>query len=141
MPIRTSSIHEVPLGTKCPNFQLKTVDSGETVTRESIVSQTENFKGLCIMALCNHCPVVGHIRPSLALVAEMYAEQGIAFLAIMPNELGKFNYLYTLQSHYHHMYRVVVFLEPTRYNTKACFPNLFIRYCLDEWTNRNVCRN
>uniref|UniRef100_A0A7S3PLA2 Thioredoxin domain-containing protein n=1 Tax=Aplanochytrium stocchinoi TaxID=215587 RepID=A0A7S3PLA2_9STRA len=88
MPVRTSEIHEVPLGTKCPEFELTTVDTGKKITRESLVKETEDFKGLCVMFLCNHCPIVGHIRASLALVAEMYQEQGIAFVAIMPNELS-----------------------------------------------------
>mmetsp|Transcript_14914 Transcript_14914/g.18076 ORF Transcript_14914/g.18076 Transcript_14914/m.18076 type:complete len:275 (+) Transcript_14914:48-872(+) len=88
MPVRTSKIHEVPLGTKCPAFELETVDTKEIVTRDGLAKKSKNFKGICVMFLCNHCPIVGHIRSSLALLVEMYQEQGIAFVGIMPNELS-----------------------------------------------------
>ncbi len=61
MPITTSADNIVPLGTPCPDFSLTRVDTNERVTRDELAG-VPNFKGLVVMFICNHCPVVGHIR-------------------------------------------------------------------------------
>lgn len=89
MPITTSLDNPVALGTECPDFKLKRVDTEEAVTRDGLVkAKGEDFKGLVVMFICNHCPVCSHIRPSLAMVCQEYQALGFSFIGIMPHELG-----------------------------------------------------
>lgn len=89
MPITTSLDHPVALGTECPNFTLKRVDTGAAVTRDGLASaKGDKFKGLVAMFICNHCPVCSHCRPKISEVAKEYEEKGFAFIGIMPHELG-----------------------------------------------------
>ena len=83
----TSDINVVPRGTACPDFCLRRVDTGELVTPSSLRRGVDGeFKGLVVMFICNHCPLVGGLRPAIAVLAETYLERGVAFLAIQPNE-------------------------------------------------------
>jgi len=81
-----SNANDVPRGTPCPDFGLRRVDTGEVVTPSTLKAGVDNFKGLVVMFICNHCPMVGNLRPMISVIAETYMEDGIAFLAIQPNE-------------------------------------------------------
>jgi peroxiredoxin len=69
------------LGRKAPDFSLPATDG-------SIVSLADfsNAKALVILFICNHCPYVIHIAPTLAKLAKEYQEMGVAFVAINSND-------------------------------------------------------
>jgi peroxiredoxin len=69
------------LGSKAPDFSLPATDG-------SIVSLADfsNAKALVILFICNHCPYVIHIAPTLAKLAKEYQEKGVAFVAINSND-------------------------------------------------------
>jgi peroxiredoxin len=69
------------LGSKAPDFSLPATDG-------SVVSLADfsNAKALVILFICNHCPYVIHIAPTLAKLAKEYQEKGVAFVAINSND-------------------------------------------------------
>ena len=69
------------LGSKAPDFSLPATD-------DSIVSLADfsNAKALVVLFICNHCPYVIHIAPTLAKLAKEYQEKGVAFVAINSND-------------------------------------------------------
>mgnify|MGYP001488284109 CR=1 FL=1 len=69
------------LGSKAPDFSLPATDG-------SIVSLADfsNAKALVVLFVCNHCPYVIHIAPTLAKLAKEYREKGVAFVAINSND-------------------------------------------------------
>lgn len=69
------------LGSKAPDFSLPATDG-------SIVSLKDfsNAKALVVLFVCNHCPYVIHIAPTLAKLAKEYQEKGVAFVAINSND-------------------------------------------------------
>ena len=71
----------LPLGTAAPAFSLSNVD-GRVVSLKDF----EGSKGLLVAFICNHCPFVVHIRPEFAKFAREYQAQGIAIVAINPND-------------------------------------------------------
>ncbi len=71
----------LPLGTVAPDFSLPNVD-GRVVS----LKEFKGSKGLLVAFICNHCPFVVHIRPEFAKFAREYQAQGIAIVAINPND-------------------------------------------------------
>ena len=71
----------LPLGTAAPAFSLSNVDK-----RVVSLKDFEGSKGLLVAFICNHCPFVVHIRPEFAKFAREYQAQGIAIVAINPND-------------------------------------------------------
>lgn len=71
----------MPLGNSAPDFSLPSTE-GETVS----LANARGQKGLAIFFICNHCPYVIHIAPTLAKLADEYQKQGIAFVAINSND-------------------------------------------------------
>lgn len=69
------------LGTKAPSFALKNTEGIITS-----LSDFNNAKVLVVLFICNHCPYVIHIAPTLAELAEQYKEQGVQFIAINSND-------------------------------------------------------
>lgn len=69
------------LGSKAPQFSLPEV-GGEVVN----LSDFAEAKALVVMFICNHCPYVIHIAPTLASLAREYQERGVAFIAISSND-------------------------------------------------------
>ncbi|MBC6904609.1 thioredoxin family protein [Saccharophagus sp. K07] len=69
------------LGSPAPGFNLPSTD-GDMVSLES-VSQN---KILVVMFICNHCPYVIHIAPTLASLAKEYQTKDVAFVAINSND-------------------------------------------------------
>jgi peroxiredoxin len=69
------------LGSKAPDFSLPATDG-------SVVSLADfsNAKALVVLFVCNHCPYVIHIAPTLAKLAKEYQEKGVAFVAINSND-------------------------------------------------------
>lgn len=79
MAMTTSTMME--LGTQAPLFSLKNTENSMT----SLSDFTE-AKVLVVLFICNHCPYVIHIAPTLAKVAEQYKNQGVQFIAINSND-------------------------------------------------------
>lgn len=69
------------LGSKAPDFSLLATD-GSTVS----LADFSQAKALVVLFICNHCPYVIHIAPSLAKLAKEYQEKGVAFVAINSND-------------------------------------------------------
>lgn len=47
-------------------------------------------KALVVMFICNHCPYVKHVAPQLKQLAEDYADQSVAFVAISSNDVENY---------------------------------------------------
>lgn len=76
----------LPLGTTAPHFQLLDVVSGEMKSLEQLKSP----KGTIIMFICNHCPYVKHILPTLVALVNEYKKKGIATIAISSNDVKNY---------------------------------------------------
>ncbi len=77
----TESTMMLDLGAVAPDFALKDVVSGETVSRDDFRGQ----KGLLVMFICTHCPYVKHIEKGLAALGDDYAGK-LGIVAISSND-------------------------------------------------------
>lgn len=75
----------LPLGTKAPNFALRNVVDGVTVSRDDYRDRT----GLLVMFICNHCPYVKHVRSELARLGRDYQPR-IGIVAISSNDVANY---------------------------------------------------
>ncbi len=73
----------LPLGTRAPSFDLPDTVSGVMLSLESLQGVT----GTLVMFICNHCPFVKHVNPTLAALGRSYIPQGIGFIAISSNDV------------------------------------------------------
>ena len=73
----------ISLGSIAPDFNL--ID----VTSDSNLSLKENKGtiGTLIMFICNHCPYVKHINPTISKLAKEYQSDEIKFIAISSNDV------------------------------------------------------
>lgn len=76
----------LPLGTPAPDFALKDVVSGETVT----LARYKEERALLIMFICAHCPYVHHVSPELARLGADFAKSGLAIVAISSNDIAQY---------------------------------------------------
>lgn len=76
----------LPLGTLAPNFHLLDTVSGEIKSLE----QLKSSKGTMIMFICNHCPYVKHILPTLVNLIREYQQKGITTIAISSNDVANY---------------------------------------------------
>lgn len=74
------------LGTQAPAFKLKDISSGEHVALGSI----DVSKGLLVMFLCNHCPYVLHVLPTLVPFAKEIQKSGISVIAISSSDVNAY---------------------------------------------------
>ena len=74
----------IPLGTQAPDFSLPS-------TSDSMISLDfyREHKGLLVAFICNHCPFVKHINPTLVSLAGEYSKRGIGFVGINSNDVDK----------------------------------------------------
>lgn len=72
----------LPLGTKAPNFSLPDTVSGRVLSLDDVKSD----KATVIMFLCNHCPYVIHVNPTIVALARDYQPKGVAFVGISSND-------------------------------------------------------
>ena len=70
------------LGTKAPDFDLPDVH-GNSVS----LSDFSNAKAVVVMFICNHCPYVIHVAPTISALAKKYQPLGIQFVAISSNDV------------------------------------------------------
>jgi peroxiredoxin len=73
------------LGDRVPAFALPDTDG-----REHRVPAEEAPPATVLVITCNHCPYVIAWNPRLRQVAEDYADRGVRFLAINPNDAGRY---------------------------------------------------
>ena len=76
----------IPLGTKAPDFTLRDVISGKTLS----FSQLKSEKATVVVFICAHCPFVRHVIKDLAKVANQYIPEDITFIAISSNDVESY---------------------------------------------------
>jgi peroxiredoxin len=70
------------LGTQAPDFSLKDVVSGRSVS----LGTFQGKKALLVMFICHHCPFVKHVKSELARLGADYAGKDIGIVAISSND-------------------------------------------------------
>jgi len=70
------------LGTKAPDFSLRDVTTGRTISLETFSGN----KALVVMFLCHHCPFVKHVSEELARLGRDYAGLNVGIVAISAND-------------------------------------------------------
>ncbi len=73
----------LPLGTRCPDFDLPDVVAGRTVQRAEFDGEP-----LLVCFICAHCPYVQHINKGLAQLGADYEFEPVAIVAISSNSVG-----------------------------------------------------
>ena len=71
----------LPLGTRAPDFTLS-----DTEGRSVSLNDFSDAKAVVIMFICNHCPYVIHVAPTIAVLAQKYTDKGIQFIGINSND-------------------------------------------------------
>lgn len=79
--VRTASTM-LALGTPAPDFALRDVVTGQTVSLATFADQ----KALLILFICRHCPFVKHVQGELARIGHDYANQPLGIVAISAND-------------------------------------------------------
>jgi peroxiredoxin len=74
-----------PLGTAAWPFSLVNVD-GKTVSLDDFAGAP----ALLVMFICNHCPYVKHVAPTLARLCREYQQRGVAVVAINSNDAAAY---------------------------------------------------
>lgn len=72
------------LGTKAPDFELKDVVTGRSVSRRDVAGA----KGMLVMFICRHCPFVKHVQDELAAIGRDYDGRGVGIVAISANDVA-----------------------------------------------------
>ena len=76
----------MPLGTIAPDFTLFDTITGEIKS----LGDLKGAAGTLVVFMCNHCPYVLHVKPQLIAIAQEYASQGIATVAISANDIQNY---------------------------------------------------
>jgi len=74
---------QIPIGTKAPDFTLPNTVSGKNIKLNDVKSDIATV----IMFICNHCPFVKHILPTLATLSSEYRQKGVSFIGISSNDV------------------------------------------------------
>jgi hypothetical protein len=72
------------LGTRAPDFKLKDVVTGASVTRRDVAGP----KGMLVMFICRRCPFVKHVQSELAAIGRDYHGRGVGIVAISANDVA-----------------------------------------------------
>ena len=80
-PADDREVRPLPIGADAPDFKLPGVD-GETHS----LADYADAKVLVIAFTCNHCPTAQAYEDRFAEFAEDYRDEGVAFVAINPND-------------------------------------------------------
>ena len=73
----------ISLGSVAADFNLLDVTSDSNV---SLIDAKGNV-GTVIMFICNHCPYVKHVNPTISRLAKDYNGDDIKFIAISSNDV------------------------------------------------------
>ncbi|MDP2178238.1 thioredoxin family protein [Methylicorpusculum sp.] len=76
----------MPLGTIAPDFTLLDTISGEIKS----LGDLKGAAGTLVVFMCNHCPYVLHVKSQLIVIAQAYASQGIATVAMSANDIQNY---------------------------------------------------
>ncbi|WP_310487453.1 thioredoxin family protein [Chamaesiphon sp. VAR_69_metabat_338] len=83
--VRTASTM-LALGVSAPDFQLVDVVSGATISLATFTGKP----ALLVMFISVHCPFVKHVQTQLAQIGKDYSAQGLAMVAVSPNDIEKY---------------------------------------------------
>lgn len=72
----------LPLGTQAPNFNLKDVVSGNTIS----LSTFKDKKVLLVTFICRHCPFVKHVQQEVSKIGKDYQDKNLGIVAISAND-------------------------------------------------------
>jgi peroxiredoxin len=117
------------LGVSAPTFNLTDVVSGEMVSLDTFAGKS----ALLVMFISVHCPFVKHVQSQLAQIGKDYVPQGLAVVAISPNDIEKYpddapEHLQTLAKT--EGFNFPVCCDPTQAVAKAysaaCTPDFFL---------------
>jgi peroxiredoxin len=72
---------DVPLGSPCPDFRLRSVD-GKTYARDDFRERPV----LVVLFICNHCPYVQAVEDRIIRLRRDYAERGVQLVGICAND-------------------------------------------------------
>jgi peroxiredoxin len=75
----------LPLGTQAPEFNLPDY-TGKRVS----LTDFKDAPALLVMFICNHCPYVQHVRPTIARLTSEYVKKGVASVGINSNDAQKY---------------------------------------------------
>ena len=73
----------ISLGSKAPNFNLLDVTSDSDLS----LFEFKGSIGTVIMFICNHCPYVKHVNPTISRLAKDHNGDEIRFIAISSNDV------------------------------------------------------
>ena len=73
----------ISLGSKATNFNLLDVTSNSTLS----LFESKGSIATVIMFICNHCPYVKHVNPTISKLAKDYNSDEIKFIAISSNDV------------------------------------------------------
>ena len=76
----------VKLGSEMPEFSLRDVSSGETVSFEDY----EDAKAILVIFLSQHCPYVAHIADELGTLSSYYEGSGLSIVGISSNDVESY---------------------------------------------------
>jgi peroxiredoxin len=116
------------LGTPAPDFQLRDVVSGKTISPHSFKDKS----GLLVMFLSRHCPYVQHVKDELARIGHDYSDR-VGIVAISANDVE--NYPDDAPERLKQMARETGFVFPFCYDdtqkvaqsfSAACTPDFFL---------------
>ncbi len=119
----------LPLGTKAPNFNLLDTVSNTVLS----LNQLKGEKATVIMFICNHCPFVIHVNPTLVTLANTYSRKEIGFIAISSNDV--INYpqdspekmaIHAKKENYPFPYLYDETQETAKAYNAACTPDFFV---------------
>ena len=119
----------VPLGSPAPDFTLKDVVSGRSVS----LSTFSGKKALLVMFICRHCPYVQHIKDELSRLDKAYRAKDIALIAISSNDAE--NYpddapeslkAFAIEQNWHFPFLYDATQETAKKYTAACTPDFFL---------------
>jgi peroxiredoxin len=76
----------LPLGTLLPDFELRDVRTGDTVSAADL----RQAPAVIVAFWCNHCPFVIHVADAFVEFARDAAERGVAVVAISANDVDAY---------------------------------------------------
>jgi peroxiredoxin len=77
----------LPLGSRAPDFALPDYSGNSAPGTIIDLDSFQGAKVLVVAFICNHCPFVKHIMDELARLGRDCTRKGLAFVAIMPNDV------------------------------------------------------
>ena len=84
---RAATADELAIGAKAPGFTLLGTDGQKhTLAEYAKPAEGEGPKAIAVVFTCNHCPYAKAYEPVLIDLAHQYADKGVAFVLISPND-------------------------------------------------------